>query len=77
MTRLQKMFEEVSNKLDQDDQLDENISNLEKTSKDLLQTAKQHQYQIGILQREIENLEEINNFLEHKCFTIQRAKPEL
>ena len=60
-----------------DRQLDESLVSLEKSTKYLLNTAKQYKYQVDFLRKEIENLEIINNSLERKCFKNTFAKPEL
>lgn len=77
IARLQTKFNELSAQLDSDKQIDDNISNLEKSGKYLLNTAKQYRYQVELLRKEIENLEQINNSLERKCFANTFAKPEL
>lgn len=75
--RLQRKFEQISSQLDNEYQIDESISNLERSSKDLLSTAKQYQYQVEFLRKQVENLEQINNSLERKCFANTVVKPEL
>jgi predicted RNase H-like nuclease (RuvC/YqgF family) len=77
IVRLQKRFDELSSQLDNDRQIDESIVSLEKSTKYLLNTAKQYKYQVDYLRKEIENLEIINNSLERKCFANTFAKPEL
>lgn len=77
IVRLQNKFEEISSQIDNEYQIDESINNLEKSTKDLLHTAKQYQYQVEFLRKQVENLEEINNSLERKCFANTFAKPEL
>ena len=77
IVRLKQKFEQISLQLDNDYQIDESISSLERNSKDLLSTAKQYQYQVDFLQKQVENLEEINNSLERKCFANTVVKPEL
>jgi len=77
ITRLQQKFEKLSAELDNDTQIDESISNLEKNTKYLLNTAKQYKYQVDHLRKQIENLESINDSLERKCFSNKITKPEL
>lgn len=50
---------------------------LEKSSKELLNTAKQYQFQVEFLRKQVDNLEQINNSLERKCFANTIVKPEL
>lgn len=68
IVRLQRKFDQISSQLDNDYNIDESINNLEKSTKDLLNTAKQYQYQVQHLREQVENLERINNSLERKCF---------
>lgn len=77
ITRLQKKFEKLSLELDSDTQIDESISNLEKNTRNLLNTAKQYKYQVDFLRKQIENLENINDSLERRCFSNKITKPEL
>lgn len=75
--KLQIKFEQLSAQIDKDNQIDESIGNLEKTTKYLLNTAKQYKYQVEYLRKQIENLEAINSSLERKCFSNKITKPEL
>ena len=75
--RLKQKFEKLSFNLDNNNQIDESISNLEKSTKYLLNTAKQYKFQIEHLKKQVDNLEMINNSLERKCFANTIAKPEL
>lgn len=75
--KLQLKFEQLSAQIDNDNQIDESIGNLEKTTKYLLNTAKQYKYQVEYLRKQIENLEAINSSLERKCFSNKITKPEL
>ena len=75
--RLKQKFEKLSFDLDNNNQIDESINNLEKSTKYLLNTAKQYKFQIEHLKKQVDNLEMINNSLERKCFANTIAKPEL
>ena len=77
ITRLQKKFEQLSSDIDNDTQIDESISNLEKNTNYLLNTAKQYKFQVEHLRKQIENLESINDSLERKCFSNKITKPEI
>ena len=77
LVRLQRKFEQISAQLDNENTIDESISNLEKNTRVLLSTARQYEYQVKKLREQVENLELINNTLERKCFKNTIAKPEL
>ena len=77
IVRLQRKFTQLSSQMDSDSKLDESISNLERSTKSLLNKAKQYELEVEYLREQVKDLDNINISLKRECYANTVAKPEL
>lgn len=77
IVRLQRKFDQLSSQMDSDSKLDESISNLERSTKSLLNKAKQYELEVEYLREQVKDLDNINVSLKRECYANTVAKPEL
>ena len=74
---MQSKFNQLSSQMDSDSKLDESISNLERSTKSLLNKAKQYELEVEYLREQVKDLDNINISLKRECYANTVAKPEL